>query len=125
MLPQNIFIRQLFHILFVNIYQHLLIWSFTFPMYLFYIDQQSMHEINVGDILFTFLWCICFGIEVVANSQMFKYQTAKYKWYAFKKDISNKSILKDQSKLYAIFEYADIEQYEIGFYLLFVYIILP
>ena len=116
MLPQNRFIRELFHIGFVNIYQHLLIWSFTLPMYLLYKNNTRFNIFNGPDGILTASWFILFGLEVIADRQMFKYQTNKYKWYNFKKDSKNKAILKNQKKLNEIFEQKDIERYEIGFY---------
>lgn len=116
MLPNNVFIRELFHIGYVNIYQHLLIWSFTFPLYLFYNDNTNTSFNIQSDGLLTLIWSFFFGLEVIADRQMLKYQTAKYEWYAFKKDKRNQSILKNTKKLYERYKLSDIERYEIGFY---------
>ena len=114
MLPNNAFIRELFHIFFVNIYQHLLIWSFTLPMYQLYNQQDT--ALSAKDGLMTVLWAFFYGMEVIADRQMFAYQTKKYEWYNFKKDGKNKKILRDEKKLHAKFTKKDIEKYEIGFY---------
>eukprot|EP01084_Bolivina_argentea_P243998 408869_1 len=116
-LPDNIILREIFHIGFVNIYQHFLIWSFTLPMYLLYANKKNNSEFDiVMDGLFSALWFYFFILEVIADKQMFTYQTKKYEWYGFKKDKKNKNILKNQTELHKRFTRRDIEKYEIGFF---------
>ena len=114
-LPQNRVLRELFHIFFVNIYQHFLIWSFTLPMYTFY-ESKEVKPFDISDGMMTALWLGLYGLEVIADRQMFVYQTRKYEWYGFKKNAKNKAILKEKNRVHMMFSREEIEEYEIGFY---------
>lgn len=73
----NAFVFQIFNVFFISIYQNILLYLFTFPVYIVTVKAQS--ELSNFDILLSGLFLLLVLIETIADQQQWDFQTEKYR----------------------------------------------
>lgn len=79
---------QIFNVLFISIYQNVLIYLFSFPSYI--VAIKSNVSIGIYDQVLSFLFVLLVAFESIADQQQWEYQTEKYKSINLKVSLDEK-----------------------------------